>query len=143
MTINDINAKIKEVIDELTGTGQPLAVVYDYYKPDPKQYPVAMIEWDGPGRVERLDQASNYEQHRFSITVMLKEDFNSAAAQKRRTIGEQVIQKFNASSTVDTLRGTVERLDVTAISPLRTTDSEIASLYFVIRLDAYIIKSIT
>ena len=67
--IKQLRDKLKEKLDTLTGTWQPLSVVYDHMEIKPSWYPCAMIDFNNLWS-EYADSCNNKNIINFNIYIM-------------------------------------------------------------------------
>lgn len=98
--IKQIRDKLKEKLDTLTGTWQPLAIVYDHMEMNPWN-PCAMI-WFNNLSSEYADSCNVNKIYNFVIYVMqeTKNKNRSAAEDSIENIVEKIIDLFNSDTTL-------------------------------------------
>lgn len=101
-------AALKTLLETLTGSGQPIAYVYDYFKPKLDGYPAIVFDIDSEDS-KMLDDANNMRVISFKIFVVVEIATGGIAAAKASldTVTKSVVdlleKRANAelSSTVD------------------------------------------
>lgn len=110
-TIREIVDKLYDVVSEISGPGQPLQTVYKRLRAASQQFPYACVDIFEESTSVRFDTSSNENVYSFIIRVVLLDQNSQDDADLRVDIADAVVDKLNSSNVVDTLGGTVCRLD--------------------------------
>lgn len=125
-----VKAKLKTILDTLTGGGQPLQIAYSWPNPSPRAFPCATITNLEGSAEKRFDTATNEVKMRFAINVFIRDKNTQANHDLLDTIADLVMDAIRTSG--DTLGGTVDIFDIESLTfaTVSAEEQEIASLQF-------------
>lgn len=115
--------KIVEIMQELTGTGQPFAAVYAYPNASAEVFPFAIVDVE---RGSQSDEASNKKilKQNFIIRCLFRQKSTEAATEQRIRAMGLVVEKFTESGRADYLENTVHAMDIVSIDPFVVSGSD-------------------
>lgn len=116
-------AKIVEVMETLTGSGQPLVAVYAYPNASADLFPFAIVDIE---QGSQEDESSNLKilKQNFIVRCLFRQKSTEAATiQRIETLG-LLIEKFTESGIADYLDNTVLGMDLTKIDPFVVSGSD-------------------
>lgn len=116
-------AKIVEVMEELTGTGQPFLAVYAYPNANAELFPFAIVDIE---QGSQSDESSNMKilRQNFIIRCLFRQKSTEAATIQRIQALGLVIEKFTEAGIADYLDDTVLGMDLIKIDPFTVSGSD-------------------
>jgi len=116
--IQPIFDAVAEAMQELTGSGQPLAVVYPYPEGQPEQFPCAIMDVEAGMSQSDIHSHSKMLSVNVIVRVLMRQKNTEEATQLRMSIMDSVIAKFTESDLIDDLGGACNLMDVASIEPI-------------------------
>lgn len=112
-TVATIHAKLVEIMETLTGSGQPLNAVYGYAIPTQRLFPFAVIDMDKGSQTDEASKTKLVTQD-FIIRVLFQQTGEEDATNTRIEVLDTVLEKFTEEGIADYLDDTVIGMDLTS-----------------------------
>ena len=124
MIVKNIYDKVADIMDSLTGAGQPLAKAYSYPEAKPDLFPCSIMDLSAEILQEDLASRTKWLTVNVIVRVIMRQKNTEQATLQRIDILDLILDRFRDSDVYDDLGGVADIADISSVTPIFVVDSE-------------------